>query len=78
LIEREDIHPAPYVGRYKWVILERLDALRSDELKECIRFSYEMVAARAPKKKAPKESENARRSGVTRRKPRPKPRTTKR
>ena len=22
LIEREDIHPAPYLGRYKWVMLE--------------------------------------------------------
>lgn len=49
LIEREDIHPAPYVGRYKWVILDRLDALGSTELKELIRESYEMVAAKAAK-----------------------------
>ena len=27
LIEREDIRPAPYVGRYKWVMLHRLDAV---------------------------------------------------
>jgi len=27
LVEREDIRPAPYVGRYKWVMLDRLDAL---------------------------------------------------
>ena len=46
LIEREDIHPAPYVGRYKWVMLDRLDALRRDELKEGIRQSYEMVAVK--------------------------------
>jgi predicted DNA-binding protein (MmcQ/YjbR family) len=52
LIEREDIHPAPYVGRYKWVMLDRLDALRWDELRELIRQSYEMVAAKAPKKRA--------------------------
>jgi predicted DNA-binding protein (MmcQ/YjbR family) len=52
LVEREDIHPAPYVGRYKWVMLDRLDALRQDELREMIRQSYEMVAAKAPKKKA--------------------------
>src|SRR5579863_2411303 len=52
LIEREDIHPAPYVGRYKWVMLARLDALRGDELKESIWLSYEMVAAKAPGKKA--------------------------
>jgi predicted DNA-binding protein (MmcQ/YjbR family) len=52
LIEREDIHPAPYVGRYKWVMLDRLDAVRWDELRELIRQSYEMVAAKVPKKKA--------------------------
>jgi predicted DNA-binding protein (MmcQ/YjbR family) len=51
LIEREDIHPAPYVGRYKWVMLDRLDAVRGDELRELIRQSYEMVAAKVPGKK---------------------------
>jgi len=55
LIEREGIHPAPYVGRYKWVMLDRLDAVRWDELRELIRQSYEMVAAKAPKKKAGKK-----------------------
>ena len=55
LIEREDIRPAPYVGRYKWVMLDRLDAVRWDELRELIRQSYEMVAARAPKKKSGKK-----------------------
>lgn len=54
LIEREDIRPAPYVGRYKWVMLDRLDALRDDELKDLIRQSYEMVAANAPRKNAGK------------------------
>jgi predicted DNA-binding protein (MmcQ/YjbR family) len=52
LIERENIHPAPYVGRYKWVMLDHLGALRNDELKAFIRQSYEMVAAKAPKSKA--------------------------
>ena len=49
LIEREDIHPAPYVGRYKWVMLDRLDAVRWNELEDLIRQSYEMVAAKAGK-----------------------------
>ena len=49
LIEREDIRPAPYVGRYKWVMLDRLDVLRGDELEDLIRQSYEMVVATAPK-----------------------------
>jgi predicted DNA-binding protein (MmcQ/YjbR family) len=52
LIEREDIHPAPYVGRYKWVMLDRLDAVPWDELRELIRQSYEMVAAKAPARTA--------------------------
>jgi predicted DNA-binding protein (MmcQ/YjbR family) len=55
LIEREDVHPAPYVGRYKWVMLDRLDALENHELNDLIRQSYEMVAAKAPKKKASKK-----------------------
>jgi predicted DNA-binding protein (MmcQ/YjbR family) len=55
LIEREDIHPSPYLGRYKWVKLDRLNAVRWDELRELIRQSYEMVEAKAPKKKAGKE-----------------------
>ena len=51
LVERDGIRPAPYVGRYKWVILDRLDALSWDELREFIRESFEMVAAKAPKKR---------------------------
>src|SRR5271168_1617129 len=54
LIEREDTRPAPYVGRYKWVMLDRLDALLWDELRELIRQSYEMVLAKAPRKKGKK------------------------
>jgi len=63
LIEREDIHPAPYVGRYKWVMVDRLEALSDTELRDSIRQSYEMVAAKAPKKKGrTKTSEKARAS----------------
>lgn len=49
LIECEDIHSAPYVGRYSWVMLHRLDALRTDELEDLIRQSYEMADSKAPK-----------------------------
>ena len=52
LIEREDIHPAPYVGRYNWVMLDRLDAVRNEELKDLLRQSYDMVAAKGPEGKA--------------------------
>jgi predicted DNA-binding protein (MmcQ/YjbR family) len=47
LVELEGIIPAPYVGRYKWVLLEHLNALRDLELEDLIRQSYEMVSAKA-------------------------------
>jgi predicted DNA-binding protein (MmcQ/YjbR family) len=52
LIERPDIRPSPYLGRYHWVILDRLDAVANDELKDLVRQSYEMVAAKASARKA--------------------------
>jgi predicted DNA-binding protein (MmcQ/YjbR family) len=62
LIEREDIRPAPYVGRYKWVMLDRIDAVRWDELEDLIRQSYEMVIAKAPMKKPGKKKKPPKRS----------------
>jgi predicted DNA-binding protein (MmcQ/YjbR family) len=56
LIERQDIGPAPYVGRYNWVILGHLDALSAAELEDFIRQSYEMVVANAPKASRRKRS----------------------
>jgi predicted DNA-binding protein (MmcQ/YjbR family) len=50
LCEQEGISPAPYVGRYKWVLVERLDVLRDAELEDLIRQSYEMVAAKTKSK----------------------------
>jgi len=47
LLELEGIEPAPYVGRYKWVLLRRLDVLPASELHALIRESYEMVATKA-------------------------------
>jgi predicted DNA-binding protein (MmcQ/YjbR family) len=62
LIEREDVRPAPYVGRYKWVMLDRLDALRWDELRDLIGLSFEMAAAMAPRRK-PRKSHQTKKSG---------------
>jgi predicted DNA-binding protein (MmcQ/YjbR family) len=61
LIEREDIRPAPYVGRYKWVMLDRLDAVPDAELKDLIQQSYNMVAAKAPKREKAKTGKTKRR-----------------
>jgi predicted DNA-binding protein (MmcQ/YjbR family) len=50
LTERQNIIPAPYVARYKWVALQTKDALRASELKEYLRQSYDLVVAGLPKK----------------------------
>ena len=50
LVEREGIVPAPYMARNNWVMLESLDALPGAELKQLIKSSYQMVAAKLPRK----------------------------
>jgi predicted DNA-binding protein (MmcQ/YjbR family) len=47
LCELEDVRPAPYVGRYQWVMLDRLDAVPDEELQQLIRQSYQMVRSKA-------------------------------
>ena len=59
LTEREGIVPAPYVGRYKWVQLERLDVLTGAEIEALIGKSYEMVSAK-PKSAGIKERKGRR------------------
>lgn len=70
LCEQEGISPAPYVGRYKWVLLESLDLLGDPELEDLIRQSYEMVATKGKsnvkakkrsKKKEPRRKAKAKR-----------------
>src|SRR4030095_15790897 len=43
LLEQEGIVPAPYLGRYKWVLLQSLDVLADVELEELLSQSYQMV-----------------------------------
>ena len=50
LIEQDGIIPAPYMARNKWVMLERLDALRDSELKSLIKDSYGMIFSNLTKK----------------------------
>jgi predicted DNA-binding protein (MmcQ/YjbR family) len=52
LLEVERISQAPYVGRYKWILLETSNVLPAGELETLIRQSYDLVVAKAPKKKA--------------------------
>jgi len=50
LCELENIEPAPYVGRYKWVMVTGLNVLPDEELRDLIRQSYEMAAKKAGRK----------------------------
>lgn len=49
LVEEEGIIPAPYVARYHWVGLERLDALPERELKDLLKTAYQLVLEKLPK-----------------------------
>jgi predicted DNA-binding protein (MmcQ/YjbR family) len=50
LLEMEGVERAPYLGRYDWVILERLDVMRDSELRDLLRESYDLVWAKLPKR----------------------------
>src|ERR1700685_4108691 len=56
LLEIEGISQAPYVGRYKWVLLANFNVLPARELEALIRESYNLVAVKVPKKKTGKKA----------------------
>jgi predicted DNA-binding protein (MmcQ/YjbR family) len=60
LLEVEGISIAPYVGRYKWVLLANSNVLAARELEELIRNSYALVAGKARKKTVAGEKKSRR------------------
>jgi predicted DNA-binding protein (MmcQ/YjbR family) len=58
LIERPNIRPAPYVGRYKWVRLDRLDAVPWSELRDLLRQSHAVVSAKITRKRSASPRKN--------------------
>jgi predicted DNA-binding protein (MmcQ/YjbR family) len=50
LTERPNIIPAPYLARAQWVALQSRDAVPQGELAQLLRESYDLVAARLPRK----------------------------
>jgi predicted DNA-binding protein (MmcQ/YjbR family) len=50
LTARDGIIPAPYLARAKWVCLETIDAMESQELSEYLEQAYEIVKAKLPRK----------------------------
>ncbi len=49
---RPGIIPAPYVARYKWVLVEDANKLSKREWEHYVRQSYDLVRAKLPKKTA--------------------------
>jgi len=62
LLEIEGISPARYLARYKWVTVANSNLLPADDLHALVSKSYGMVAAKAPKKKQPKQKNSKRKS----------------
>ena len=50
LVERQNVIPAPYLARAKWVALESRDAIPAQELRELLREAYDLVVAKLPRK----------------------------
>lgn len=50
LTERPHVIPAPYLARAQWVALETRDAVPREQLGGLLRESYELVAAKLPRK----------------------------
>ena len=46
------LRPAPYVARYKWVLVEDVSKLTRKEWAHYVRQSYDLVRAKLPKKVA--------------------------
>ena len=55
LVERPGIVPAPYMARNMWVQEQELgDALDRQEVEALLKTSYELVAAKLPKRSQPR------------------------
>ncbi|RNI22705.1 MmcQ/YjbR family DNA-binding protein [Rufibacter latericius] len=50
LIAVPGIIPAPYLARYKWVLLENPQALPLDRIEKLVNQSYQMILGKLPKK----------------------------
>jgi len=46
------MHPAPYVARYKWVLVEDVNKLSRKQWEHYVRQSYDLIRSKLPKKLA--------------------------
>ena len=49
-VDRPGIHPAPYLARAHWVIMDTPYPLVAGELQELLRRSHQLVVAKLPKR----------------------------
>jgi predicted DNA-binding protein (MmcQ/YjbR family) len=69
LLERQDVIPAPYLARAKWVALETREAIPASELRELLREAYDLVVAKLSKAT---QAGLTTKSGASKAKPSPK------
>ncbi len=50
LTSKQGIIPAPYVARYKWVLVEDPSKLSRREIEYYVKQSYELIKSKLPKK----------------------------
>lgn len=50
IIDLPGFQPAPYLARYRWVLLDDVNKVSKKELHRLIRESYELIKAKVPKK----------------------------
>ena len=50
LASREGIAPAPYLARYKWILVKDINAFSNEEWKHYVKQSYELVKEKLPKR----------------------------
>lgn len=51
LTQQEGIAPAPYLARYKWVLMERTDVMKADQLCDMLRMAHRLTLEKMSKKK---------------------------
>lgn len=49
MIERDELKPAEYIGRFKWIAVPSLTHLTDAEVKSLVKKSYDLIFAKLPK-----------------------------
>jgi predicted DNA-binding protein (MmcQ/YjbR family) len=50
LSERQNFRPAPYLARYKWIMIEDINCFSKEEWEHYLQKSYQLIYQKLPKK----------------------------